>query len=345
MDPQRFSLVLAELETGLTAAQCLELERLARRLLSQQAGEAVIARRTRESVEERRCPHCAGSDVVKHGRAKNGRQRFRCRKSAAGGCGRTFNGLTGTPLARMRKPELWLAYARQMIERRSVDKIRRSGIPLSRLTIWRWRHRLLAVTIPMQAQKLDSIVEADETYFLRSFKGSRGWVYGNPPANRPPRYRGSGALTRGISNEHVPVLSALDRTGAVVEGVLDTRSAAEIERVLRDRLAPGAVLCVDGAQAYRSVANAADVRLQVIPPAKMNWLQKAIGGSPRRPGRLTLGRVNSHHSILKSAVNVGFRGVSTRYLPHYLGLLRVARQPNFTPEALIQAASENLNSN
>lgn len=343
MDPQRFSLVLAELESGLTAAQCLELERLARRLLSQQAGEAVIALRTHESVEERRCPHCAGSDVVKHGRTKNGRQRFRCRKSA-GGCGRTFNGLTGTPLARMRKPELWLAYVRQMMERQSVDRIHRSGIPLSRLTIWRWRHRLLAVTVGMQAPRLDGIIEADETFFLRSFKGSRGWKRGTPPANRPPRYRGSGALTRGISSEHVPVLSALDRTGAVVEDVLDSRSSSEIERVLRDRVSPGALLCVDGAQAYRGLANAADVRLKVIPPAKMNWLQKAVGGSPRRPGRLTLGRVNSHHSILKSTLNIGFRGVSTRYLPHYLGLLRVARQPNFTPEALIRAASENHNS-
>jgi hypothetical protein len=57
----------------------------------------------------------------------------------------------------------------------------------------------------------------------------------------------------------------------------------------------------------------------------------------RRPGVLTLGRVNGHHSVLKNAINGIFRGVSTRYLPNYLAWLRALRdKPD--PIAFLAAA-------
>ena len=43
------------------------------------------------------CPHCAGQRVVRNGQA-DGLQRYKCR-----GCGKTFNALTATPLARLRQ--------------------------------------------------------------------------------------------------------------------------------------------------------------------------------------------------------------------------------------------------
>jgi transposase-like protein len=53
---------------------------------------------------DRPCPHCRHPRRHRCGEA-NGLQRFRCL-----GCRRTFNALTGTPLARLRKRERWLAY-------------------------------------------------------------------------------------------------------------------------------------------------------------------------------------------------------------------------------------------
>ena len=53
-------------------------------------------------LPRRDVPHCGTVGIVKHGRDENGQQRFRCRLPL--GCGRTFNALTNTPLARMRKP-------------------------------------------------------------------------------------------------------------------------------------------------------------------------------------------------------------------------------------------------
>ena len=52
-----------------------------------------------------RCPHCGNEGTVRNGSA-NGLQRYKCRS-----CHRTFNALTGTPLARLRQKPKWLAQA------------------------------------------------------------------------------------------------------------------------------------------------------------------------------------------------------------------------------------------
>src|SRR4030065_259540 len=49
------------------------------------------------------CPHCSAERVVKNGSA-DGLQRYKCRS-----CRKTFNALTGTPLAPLRVKGKWLA--------------------------------------------------------------------------------------------------------------------------------------------------------------------------------------------------------------------------------------------
>src|ERR1700722_17260194 len=69
-----------------------------------------------ERVAAQGCPHCAGREVVGWGRS-HGLLRFRCKS-----CGRTFNALTKTPMAPLRKKEKWLDHARAMIEGKSLAK-------------------------------------------------------------------------------------------------------------------------------------------------------------------------------------------------------------------------------
>jgi transposase-like protein len=63
--------------------------------------EAVVGLLEERIGAERRCPHCAAEGAVIRGQA-NGLRRYFCR-----GCGKTFNCLTGTPLARLRHKERW----------------------------------------------------------------------------------------------------------------------------------------------------------------------------------------------------------------------------------------------
>jgi transposase-like protein len=89
-----------------------------------------------ERVEDQGCPHCAGREIVGWGRS-HGLLRFRCKS-----CGRTFNALTKTPMAHLRKKERWLDHTRAMIESKSLAKTAQlcSAPPTAPV---RWRHRSL----------------------------------------------------------------------------------------------------------------------------------------------------------------------------------------------------------
>src|SRR5512144_1681288 len=152
------------------------------------------------------------------------------------------------------------------------------------------------------------------------------WLEARQSAGQPAaRYRGSGATKRGLSSEQVPVVTALERAGGVVEAVLDGRREDDIVIALCGSIAPGSLICSDGLSAYPKLAERVASEHRTIEPFKPTPEQKAAGLSWRRPGTLTLGRVNGHHAVLKNAINGLFKGVSTRYLPGYLAWLRTLR--------------------
>ncbi|WP_455874613.1 IS1/IS1595 family N-terminal zinc-binding domain-containing protein [Rhizobium yanglingense] len=79
MDDLEVERLKASVAEQLDPAQCLELSELLRRLARARRGDIAIERRTQMVLENRRGSSCGHTDVVKHGRAGNGRQRFRCR--------------------------------------------------------------------------------------------------------------------------------------------------------------------------------------------------------------------------------------------------------------------------
>lgn len=148
----------------------------AARVLAEPASLASVLALLEARIDEtRRCPHCAVEGAVIRGRS-NGLRRYCCK-----GCGKTFNALTGTPLARLRKKELWAAFAAGLSDGDTVKgAAERCGV--AGTTSFRWRHRFLAA-VKGGAVKLKGIVEADETYVLTSRKGAR-------KLDRKPRKRG-----------------------------------------------------------------------------------------------------------------------------------------------------------
>src|SRR3954466_12683414 len=127
----------------------------------------------------------------------------------------------------------------------------RCGVHLT--TSFRWRHRFLRA--PAAAREaLGGVVEADETFFRRSHKGSRRWRRGDVPPARRPRRRGEPAGKRGLSAEQVPALIAPDRAGHTVDAVLPDLGTEAIGAALGPVVAGDAVLCSDGAKAYVAFA-------------------------------------------------------------------------------------------
>ena len=135
-------------------------------ILAGRSSEAeVIAALEGRLLADRMCPLCQRQGAVCRGRA-NGLRRFYCV-----GCGKTFNALTGTPLANLHHKGRWFDFARSLSEGELVRKsAARCDVAVS--TAFRWRHRFLRA-INTDTAPLGGIVEADEAYVLESRKGSR----------------------------------------------------------------------------------------------------------------------------------------------------------------------------
>ena len=146
------------------------------------------------------CPRCNHPGIRPWGHA-SGLPRYRCQ-----GCKRTFGPLTNTPLAGLHHTDRWLLYLEKFSEGESVRKAA-WRCAINKKAAFLWRHRFLALPSEFRAGQESGIVEADETYFLRSFKGQRHLP-------RRPRKRGGRASKRGLSFEQVPVLTVRDRSGA-----------------------------------------------------------------------------------------------------------------------------------
>ena len=146
-----------------------------------------------ERVAAQGCPHCAGREIVGWGRS-HGLLRFRCKS-----CGRTFNTLTRTPMAHLRKKDRWLDHARAMIEGKSLAKTA-ALCGIHPTTAFRWRHRFLRAPASDKPRGLRGIVEADETFVLESFKGRRSDL------PRKARRRGGTARHPGLHQDNIPIL-------------------------------------------------------------------------------------------------------------------------------------------
>jgi len=268
----------------------------------------------------RRCPRCASDSWHRHGHA-NGRQRYRCRA-----CGRTFNDLSGTPLARLRLREKWLDYLDTLLDARPV-RTAAARIGVHRNTAFRWRHRFLDQVKHDLPPPLGGIVEADEMFLRESQKGAR-------TLDRPPRKRGGAARSRGISRELDCILVARDRSGNTIDAVTGrgALTAAQLERHLLPRISREALLVSDANAAYRSFARKHGIAHQMV---NLSAGERVHGSSA---GAIHVQNVNAYHQRFRGWL-ARFHGVASRYLPNYLGWRRALDGGRVTsPEQLLRLA-------
>ena len=269
-----------------------------------------------QAAQERPCPHCGCRRRHRCGCA-NGLRRFRCCD-----CRRTYNALTGTPLARLRQREHWLSFLQCLLESRTIrDSARVTGV--HRTTSFRWRHRFVAAAGRDRPARLASIVEVDETYRLESQKGAR-------KLTRRPRQRGGVASLRGINREHDCLLVARDRSGQTLDFHTGRGpvNAMHLHSCLRAVL-PGDVLLIsDAANAYRCFAREAGITHEAV----------NVAAGRRARGAIHIQNVNAWHSRFKSWL-VRFRGVASRYLANYSGWQRLLDARHLrTPAQWLSAA-------
>jgi hypothetical protein len=151
----------------------------------------------------------------------------------------TFNALTNTPMAHLRKKERWLDHAPAMIEGKSLAKTAQlCGVHPT--TAFRWRHRFLRTPASDKPRMLRGIVEAGETFVLESFKGR----WSDLP--RKARKRGGRARHPVLHQDNIAVLVARDLKGATFDAVLPQVDSASVGAALASVVTPGNHLIDDG---------------------------------------------------------------------------------------------------
>ena len=167
-------------------------------------------------------------------------------------------------------------------------------------TSFYWRHKILEVMKHFDNHdKLDGIVEADETFFEESQKGNKHIK------DRKPRKRGFSSENRlvGLSHDKVCVLTALDRNKhSFNKPVGFVKVNKEQVAILQHRIQDNSILITDGNKSYKILK---DVKLKQL---KFGKPQSKV---------YHLSNINNFHSKLKQFIS-RFNGVATKYLDNYV---------------------------
>lgn len=241
------------------------------------------------------CPKCGQKHIQKFGKCV-GQQRYRCKD-----CKKTFTEYTSTIFSSTKKDySLWLKYLDLMMKGLSLYNISKE-LDISVVTAFRWRHKILNVIKKCNAKnKVNGVVEADETFLLYSHKGQH--IEG-----LKGRKRGGVGRYRGISRDQIGVLVAIDKSKNIVaemygRGKISSKILGE---VLGNRIEKDSVLVTDSCKSYIKFAE--NYRLQL----------KQIARGKHKNGEYHINNVNAYHSGLKLFL-YQFKGISTKYLNNYL---------------------------
>lgn len=288
--------------TSLPTSDLLAINDFIAQFVQTQATQVALTKRA-QAIST--CIHCGFDCLVQWGRAKSGTQRFKCRN-----CGHTFGSTTNTPLYRLRNRHLWSRYLDLMARHIPLKALQEAyDFKLSLPTLHRWRHRFLSALVANPETKLSGMIEADEKFFRTSYKGSRGWKRRQRPQDRKARRRG-GADQRGLGNQQVPVLTALDRSGAICQTEIPNLQWATIQNAMVPWVEADSLICSDGNRAYIGVAAAAGCE----------HMEAKKGGLNTKG--LSIGRIDAYHRDVENLINRRCMGVGTRYLMNYFGWAR-----------------------
>ncbi len=240
-------------------------------------GDKPVVLQTLNDVPVTTCPQCESTAFQKYGWS-DGLQRYRCKA-----CKATFNRLTGTPLARLRKKGNWFDALESLNNRETLDQMQ-ERLSVTRSTAVRWRKRFVKALQPSHPPILSGIVEADEMFIRNGQKGI-------PCVDRPPRKRGEPAKPGGTQREdYVCVLSARDRNKQSAHQLPDSQKTEVFDVFLTPLIAPDTILCSDGLSGYQKFAQKRGIH-HVVLRAKHKEFVKA--------GVYHIQNVNAYHSRVK----------------------------------------------
>ena len=259
-------------------------DRILKEIIQKNDQKKIVAKSLETPINKIECFHCKSKKFIRWG-YQSDLQRYKCKK-----CNKTFNSLSGTPLAKLKRKGHWLNYSKCIILGKSI---RKSAIlcNVSKSTSFRWRHRFLIASKLMDTDNFNGVVEFYDQKEKLSFKGSK---------NIPLKY---------VKNRpNITVLYSKDRSNNSKSIILKNFTASNILKGLSSLLSKDLLICSDNNEVYQTFSKLSKLKHGFINLKKKEYVKKEI---------IHLNNINvfqENYYIWKKR----FRGVATKYLKHYL---------------------------
>lgn len=262
--------------------------------------------------EERDCPWCHGSNIVKNGHTKTWVQTYKCKD-----CNKRFNDLTLTIFSNCHltyeQIEIFLHCFRDKVSLRKTAK----RMHVDKNTVHLLRFKLInSFKKTRQNIKLSGQIESDEIYKSINLKGTK--------PDKMPRFSkqraSKGTTTIGISAHKVCIESAIDENDNMFLEIIGTGPITSnmVKESLGSKLDKVKCLITDCKSSYEKLAKENCLNLKQI---KSKSYIDEDGNS--------LANINSVHSGLTTFLSP-FRGVSTKHLQGYLDWYAFEKYLNFS---------------
>ena len=287
-----------------------ELEQISNGLLKMLGKTTGVHGASVQKVEK--CRKCGAEQIVKFGKDKNGKQRYKCKC-----CGATFTATSYSAISRTRHSEaVWEKYIYLLLKGASLEECAfQCGISVR--TAFIWRHKILNNLQNDQSNRiLAGIVEADEKYYPISYKGnhkkSKRFVMPREPFKR-------GSDNRSNTVPKACVMCAVERNGQSYGDVLGQGqpTVRMITYAFENRIAADSIVISDYSRGIRSYfKNKKDIEHVRMHSTADGSRHSKI---PEIRGVYHIQTVNNFHKRLDDFLR-GYAGVATKYLNHYVNL-------------------------
>ncbi len=257
-----------------------------------------VARIVETKFSEIECPHCSSKNILRWGK-RNDLQRYKCKR-----CKKTFNSLTGTPLAKLHKKGRWLDFAESL---KNGATVRAAALKccVDKTTSFRWRHRFLKLTDRIKPELLSGIVEADEVFFAKSFKGSH-------QVPRESHKRGCKSVDSLKAKEKVCLFVSRDRNKNTFDKIFNKFSIQRLKTTTKGLFCKDSLICSDKKDIYINYIQQNNMRHGCLDYAHGVTSKKDV---------VHIYNVKNYELRLLNWME-RFHGVATKYLHNYIAWFR-----------------------
>ena len=248
------------------------------------------------------CPHCNSEKIIGFGHYKYSK-RFRCKS-----CTKTFNEMTGTPMANLKKADEFSHYLELFPQRLSLRELAEK-LKISIRTAFDWRHKILTALSNYSDGHFEGIVESDDKQFEFSEKGRKDLE--RKPYKRPSDRE----KKRGNTNKKVVVIVSSDRKNKrditlAKFGRIDKKS---LTTILGDKITTKNKLCTDSHYSYKGWANDCKIEHHCFVANQKKHVKDKV---------YHIQHVNSLDNKMERWFQK-FWGVATKYLQGYLNWFKI----------------------